>query len=298
MSNKYINNYIRDDSSLDPKYLSALKLDEKVHKPVISNLYRPHFERYPIMYEHLNKPKYKINELKHVPNNRKYKVNINKEIHHIHNPQNKLRGIPDLKIKPEEQTIVEELGTKGMTDKDFAKSNLLKENGSLDTFGLRTESHMRNSTIDEARIRFMNAYTARTSKRRAVPIPVEPVFSGVPPLKSTGRTRRRAVPIPVAPIVEPVEEPVPVVAPRRRRPPPINTNLPVEPPLVPKEKQKRETKSPTVITPDRRVSKVGKLGDFRVEIVKRKRQPKSPTVITPVSADRRVSKLGKVWSDV
>ena len=121
MSNKYINNFIRDDSSIAPEYLTALKLQDKnEHKHLSTKLPRINYKVYLLVNIHFDKPepKFKPYELiKHIPNYRKFKVDRFKEIHNVYNPQNELRGLPDLKIKPEKQTIFQELGTKGMTEK-------------------------------------------------------------------------------------------------------------------------------------------------------------------------------------
>jgi hypothetical protein len=164
MSDKYINNFIRDDSSVAPEYITALKLNDKEQNPKISKLEKPHYKEHSIVKMHMNKPTYKLHELKHVANYRKFNLDKFKEIHNIYNPQNELRGLPDIKIKPEEQTIFEELGTKGMTDKDIAQSNLLKEYGTLDTFGLHTEANINNSSLDDARAKFMTMYELEKKK--------------------------------------------------------------------------------------------------------------------------------------
>lgn len=163
-----INNFIRDKQRfISPEFSNTLKLQEKDdnEKPISSKIPTLQINEYKINRINLPKPKFKEYHLERVNTDkcRNYKVvpftmrNFNDN--HL---QNKIHGIPDIKIKQESPDILTELETNGMTDKDFAMSNLLKENGSLDTFGLKLEGHINGSSLDDAKTKFMTQYETKT----------------------------------------------------------------------------------------------------------------------------------------
>ena len=90
-----------------------------------------------------------------------------KTIDHVDNPQNKLHGLPEVKYKAPHSDVYEEFNLKGKTDKDISRSNWLKQNGSLDDLGARTEGHISGLSLDDARGNFMSMYEAQLSGKNS-----------------------------------------------------------------------------------------------------------------------------------
>jgi hypothetical protein len=75
---------------------------------------------------------------------------------------NKLHGIIPHKMKKYDNELPNTMGLKGNIEKTYFKSNLLKENGSLDKLGVLTENMNSNGlSIDDSTAKFMTEYNLR-----------------------------------------------------------------------------------------------------------------------------------------
>jgi superoxide dismutase len=77
---------------------------------------------------------------------------------HEFNYINKLRGIPDHKMKPNDNALPRILGLKGNITKDLLMAKIGKENGRLNNLGAMQESLNSGLSYDDARAQFMRMY--------------------------------------------------------------------------------------------------------------------------------------------